>query len=173
LFGCHQDRRPRAIGASSQHTPRRYTSRNLGPAHVNPISPSLAGICRLAAPGLDNRYGSLAVASGLPTTPQFVTTATRTSSSNLAETERYVTIQTCRQHALRRPGLPERRRAATEVPWYLLWPDLHRLVIVSFQDARPNTTSALRAQSRRRRQQPSTALELAIDQALKCAGLRT
>src|SRR5712691_3217950 len=35
--------------------------------------------------------------------------------------------------ALRRPGLPERRRAATKVPWYLLWPDLHRLVIVNFR----------------------------------------
>ncbi len=39
--------------------------------------------------------------------------------------------------ALRRPGLPKRRRAATKVPWCLLWPDLHRLVIVSFQDASP------------------------------------
>jgi len=38
--------------------------------------------------------------------------------------------------ALRRPGLPERRRAATKVTWFLLRPDLHRLVIVSFQDAR-------------------------------------
>jgi hypothetical protein len=39
--------------------------------------------------------------------------------------------------ALRRPGLPERRRATTKVTWFLLWPDSHRLVIVSFQDARP------------------------------------
>jgi hypothetical protein len=39
--------------------------------------------------------------------------------------------------ALRRPGLPPRRRATTKVSWYLLWPDFHRLVIVSFQDARP------------------------------------
>src|SRR5262249_23536266 len=38
--------------------------------------------------------------------------------------------------ALRRPGLPKRRRATTKVPWYLLRPDFHRLVIVSFQDAR-------------------------------------
>src|ERR1700730_1249625 len=38
--------------------------------------------------------------------------------------------------ALRRPGLPKRRRAATKVTWFLLRPDLHRLVIVSFQDAR-------------------------------------
>src|SRR5438105_9482018 len=38
--------------------------------------------------------------------------------------------------ALRRPGLPERRRAATKVTWFLLRPDLHRLVIVSSQDAR-------------------------------------
>ncbi len=38
--------------------------------------------------------------------------------------------------ALRRPGLPKRRRAATKVAWSLLWPDLHRLVVVSFQDAR-------------------------------------
>ncbi len=38
--------------------------------------------------------------------------------------------------ALRRPGLPERRRATTKVTWFLLWPDSHRLVIVSFQDAR-------------------------------------
>src|SRR5436190_8587454 len=37
--------------------------------------------------------------------------------------------------ALRRSGLPERRRAATKVPWYLLWPDFHRLIIVNFQDA--------------------------------------
>ena len=37
--------------------------------------------------------------------------------------------------ALRRPGLPERRRAATKVTWFLLRPDLHRLVIVNFQDA--------------------------------------
>src|SRR5262252_10502581 len=37
--------------------------------------------------------------------------------------------------ALQRPGLPERRRATTKVPWYLLWPDFHRQVIVSFQDA--------------------------------------
>jgi hypothetical protein len=37
--------------------------------------------------------------------------------------------------ALRRPSLPERRRAATKVAWPLLRPDLHRLVIVSFQDA--------------------------------------
>ena len=37
---------------------------------------------------------------------------------------------------LRRPGLPERRRATTKVPWYLLWPDSHRLVIVNLQDAR-------------------------------------
>jgi hypothetical protein len=35
--------------------------------------------------------------------------------------------------ALRRPALPERRRATTKVPWYLLWPDFHRLVIVSFR----------------------------------------
>src|SRR6476620_7256484 len=38
--------------------------------------------------------------------------------------------------ALRRPGLPKRRRATTKVTWFLLWPDFHRLVIVSFQDAR-------------------------------------
>src|ERR1700730_16337013 len=31
---------------------------------------------------------------------------------------------------------PQRRRAATKVTWFLLRPDLHRLVIVSFQDAR-------------------------------------
>ncbi len=37
--------------------------------------------------------------------------------------------------ALRRPGLPERRRAAMKVTWFLLRPDLHRLVIVNFQDA--------------------------------------
>jgi len=37
--------------------------------------------------------------------------------------------------ALRRPGLPERRRATTKVTWFLLRPDLHRLVIVSLQDA--------------------------------------
>jgi hypothetical protein len=37
--------------------------------------------------------------------------------------------------ALRRSGLPERRRAATKVTWFLLRPDFHRLVIVSFQDA--------------------------------------
>ena len=34
----------------------------------------------------------------------------------------------------RRPGLPERRRAATTVTWRLLRPDFHRQVIVSFQD---------------------------------------
>src|SRR5262249_60700128 len=49
--------------------------------------------------------------------------------------------------ALRRPGLPRRRRAATKVPWYLPWPDFHRLVIVSFQDARraalPRSESAV------------------------------
>src|ERR1700736_4659105 len=38
--------------------------------------------------------------------------------------------------ALQRPGLPKRRRATTKVTWFLLWPDFHRLVIVSFQDAR-------------------------------------
>src|SRR5215813_15147229 len=51
--------------------------------------------------------------------------------------------------ALRRPGLPERRRAATKVPWYLLRPDFHRQVIVSFQDARggaPSARSAVPAQ---------------------------
>jgi hypothetical protein len=37
--------------------------------------------------------------------------------------------------ALRRPGLPRRRRATTKVTWFLLWPDSHRRVIVSFQDA--------------------------------------
>ena len=37
--------------------------------------------------------------------------------------------------ALRRPGLPKRRRATTKVTWFLLRPDLHRLVIVNFQDA--------------------------------------
>ena len=37
--------------------------------------------------------------------------------------------------ALRRPDLSERRRAATKVTWFLLRPDLHRLVIVNFQDA--------------------------------------
>jgi len=35
--------------------------------------------------------------------------------------------------ALRRPGLPERRRATTKVTWFLLWPDLHRLVVVNFR----------------------------------------
>src|SRR5216683_2720527 len=38
--------------------------------------------------------------------------------------------------ALRRPGLPERRRAATKVTWSLLWPDLHRLVVVNFRTRR-------------------------------------
>src|SRR6478736_4792175 len=38
--------------------------------------------------------------------------------------------------ALRRPGLPKRRRATTKVTWFLLWPDFHRLAIVNFQDAR-------------------------------------
>ena len=37
--------------------------------------------------------------------------------------------------ALQRPGLPERRRATTKVTWFLLWPDSHRRVIVSVQDA--------------------------------------
>jgi hypothetical protein len=36
--------------------------------------------------------------------------------------------------ALRRPGLPERRRAATQVAGSLLRPDSHRQVVVSFQD---------------------------------------
>src|SRR5262245_13291904 len=38
--------------------------------------------------------------------------------------------------ALRRPGLPERLRAVTKASWNFLRPDLHRLVIVSIQDAR-------------------------------------
>ena len=33
-----------------------------------------------------------------------------------------------------RPGLPERQRATTRVPWYLPRPDSHRLVVVNFQD---------------------------------------
>ena len=37
--------------------------------------------------------------------------------------------------ARRRPGLPKRRQAATKVAWSLPWPDFHRLVIMSFQDA--------------------------------------
>ncbi len=28
---------------------------------------------------------------------------------------------------------PKRRRATTKVTWFLLWPDLHRLVIVNFR----------------------------------------
>src|SRR5579864_6359178 len=50
--------------------------------------------------------------------------------------------------ALQRPGLPKRRRATTKVPWYLLRPDFHRLVIMSFQDARgsaPRGQSLLRS----------------------------
>jgi hypothetical protein len=39
--------------------------------------------------------------------------------------------------ALRRPGLPERRRVATKVTRFLLWPDSHRLVIVSFRTHHP------------------------------------
>jgi hypothetical protein len=40
---------------------------------------------------------------------------------------------------LQRQGLPGRRWAATKVSWYLLRPDLHRLVVMSFQDAPPPT----------------------------------
>src|SRR5712691_4438720 len=40
--------------------------------------------------------------------------------------------------ALRRSGLPKRRRAATRVSWCLLWPDLQRLVIVSFRTRLPH-----------------------------------
>ncbi len=42
--------------------------------------------------------------------------------------------------ALRRPGLPKRRRAATKVTWFLLRPDSHRLVIVNFRTHDPPST---------------------------------
>ena len=57
--------------------------------------------------------------------------------------------------ALRRPGLPERRRAATKVTWFLLRPDLHRLVIVSFQDALHPTSVCDAADSPRRLSAPT------------------
>ena len=84
-----------------------------GAMHVMATAEALVGDCPLAATGSGQPHGSLAVASGLPTTPQPV----RRDQYVLiqpAETERYVTTETCRQHAYRH----QRTRAqwAKDVP---------------------------------------------------------
>jgi len=82
---------------------------------------------------------SLAFARGcrarLPVVPLAGVLLTTRQASLHAADRRVASAHGGLDPALRRPGLPKRRRAATRVSWHLPRPDLHRLVVVSFQDA--------------------------------------